>query len=191
MAALSYYFIIVLFFQWVKLIYAGGLWPGHGTPWIFHPFWSPPRGWVLKCVELVSWNPSCPPFPHLAEAGIQKILGSLCHQSDRLPSPAEQGCQSLVSCFQCQKTGHSFLCQFFFSDLKKQKVKCTLREKERYTVANSLTIKSWALSLCPTQRQPGNQMPRISATLATWDRAGPSSRHVGTKELWATTFHEI
>lgn len=157
---LSYYFITVLFFQWVKLIYAGGLWPGHVTPWGFQPFWSPPRGWVLKCVELVSWNPSCPPFPHLAEAGLQKTLGTLCHQSDRLPGPAEQGCRLLCPVFSAKERVTVFFVNsfFFFSD-KKKKVKCALRENERCTVANSLTKKSWALSLCPTQKQPGTRCP--------------------------------
>lgn len=113
---LSCYCIIVLFFQWVKLTYAGGLWPGHVTPWGFQPFWSPPRGWVLKCVELVSWNPSCPPFPHLAEAGPQKTLGSLCHQSDRLPGPAEQGCRLLCPVFSAKERVTVFFVNSFLSD---------------------------------------------------------------------------
>lgn len=111
---LSYYFITVLFFQWVKLIYAGGLWPGHVTPWGFQPFWSPPRGWVLKCVELVSWNPSCPPFPPLGGSWATKDTWDSLPSVRSLTRPCRARVSSPVSCFQCQRMGHSFLCQFFF-----------------------------------------------------------------------------
>lgn len=147
-----------------------------------------------ECSSVLSWCPETPaahPSPTWRKLGHKRHLGASAISQIVYPALQSKG---VVSCalFSVPKNGSQFsLSILFFQIKKKKKVKCTLRENERYTVANSLTVKSWALSLCLTQKQPGNQMPRLSATLATWDRAGPSGRHAGPKELWGTTFNEI
>lgn len=98
-----------------------------------------------ECSSVLSWCPETPaahPSPTWRKLGHKRHLGAPAISQIVYPALQSKG---VVSCalFSVPKNGSQFsLSILFFQIKKKKKAKCTLRENERYTVANSLTVKS-------------------------------------------------
>lgn len=94
-----------------------------------------------KCSSVLSWCPETPavyPSPTWQKLGYKRHSGFSATSQIAYPALQSKGVRLLCPVFSAKER----VTVFFFSDLKKKKVKFTLRENERYTVANSLTIKS-------------------------------------------------